>query len=89
MTIIVFPHLDDYISGTDGPKLGAWTSINQFTEPEEVAAPLSKSTRHVLSSELKNTYFTPKLNNKASSQRGDVDFNEINSGKLRGMVVVN
>ncbi|XP_065218165.1 agrin-like isoform X2 [Planococcus citri] len=71
---------DDYISGTDGPKLGAWTSINQFTEPEEVAAPLSKSTRHVLSTDPKNTAsFTPKLANKSTSQRGDVDYNEINS----------
>ncbi|KAK7579954.1 hypothetical protein V9T40_000583 [Parthenolecanium corni] len=75
---------DDYISGTDGPKLGAWTSINQYTEAEDIIAPMSKSTRHVVS-ESKSIYYTPRMSPKQSLNRnnGYYDLNEMNSGKVK------
>lgn len=80
---------DDFISGTDGPKLGAWTSINQYTEAEDLIAPMSKSTRHVVS-ESKSIYYTPRMPPKQSLNRngGDYDINEMNAGKAKGKYTV-
>ena len=51
-------------------------------------APIAKSTRHVLSSsESKSiSYFTPKMPSRTAlaSSNGDVEYNEVNTGKLRG-----
>lgn len=79
--------VDDYISGTDGPRLGAWTSISQFTEAEDAGIQQSKSTRHILASELRSVYFTPKMTNKNLLNRnGELEYNEVNSGKLQGFL---
>lgn len=76
---------DEYISGTDGPRLGAWTSINQFTEAEEIGAPISKSTRHILTSDSRSIYFTPKIPSKLN-RNGDLDYNDVNAAKAKGEI---
>ncbi len=83
----IFCLIDDYISGTDGPRLGAWTSISQFTEAEDSMAPMSKSTRHV-ASESKNIYYTPKIPPKQAIHRQtDFDYSELNhQNKVKGTV---
>lgn len=44
-----------FVVGTEWP-VHRWTSGNRFTEPEDVSSPLSKSTRHLLVPDQRNSY---------------------------------